>query len=100
MGRGKGAGYPLTLRCAKCKKGAEAFEYGHFVGLRDIGTRLEATGRIKDLLSSQYGRGCGRRSLQYRAEYKCLDCGHVGWSRHHTMEFHLRKLKEKSDDAQ
>lgn len=78
-----GTGYPLTLRCAKCK--VRRSDRDH-----ECGTHLAATGRTRPIPSSQFGRG-HPRALQYQAEYRCLDCGHVGWSRHRTMEDLLRK---------
>jgi hypothetical protein len=83
-GSNAGTGYPLTLRCGKCKVGRDWENDDH------KGTKLEATGRKRPLASSQHGRG-NPRALQYRAEYRCLDCGHIGWSRHGTMEFLLKR---------
>lgn len=80
-----GTGCPLTLRCAKCKHMRD-WRYDH-----DKGIHLEATGRQRPLPKSQRG-GCHRGQLHYLLEYRCRDCGHVGWSRHATM---LRLLKKK-----
>jgi hypothetical protein len=82
-GTNAGTGYPLTLRCAKCKTGRD------WRGFDDAGTNLVATGRYRALLSSQIGHG-NPRALYYRAEYRCEDCGHTGWSRHSTMQRLLR----------
>ena len=35
------------------------------------------------LLRVERGRG-SRRVVNYLAQYKCLDCGHVGWTRHRS----------------
>jgi len=78
---GAGTGYPYTLRCAKCKRGRD------WRSLRETpDTRLEATGRVKRL------RGQGlTRCVPYLAEYRCLRCGHVGWSKHEAMKGLLKK---------
>ena len=75
-GTNAGTGYPLTLRCAKCKV------------LRDATGRsadnLEATGRTRDLRPSE--RHHGYRQTGRKIEYRCRDCGHVGWSQHSDAE--------------
>ena len=76
-----GTGYPLTLRCSKCKRG----DYNN----TDRGTNLRATGRTRPLRRSEDGVGC--RCLDLKAEYECLDCGHRGWSKHQMMGHLLRK---------
>jgi len=79
-GTNAGTGHPLTFRCAKCKAGGLAYDWdGRWVGLRDIGTRWETTGRIKN------GGAYGCRMSGKKVEYRCLDCGHVGWSSHSTV---------------
>lgn len=75
---GTGTGYPLTLRCARCKVGRD------FRRDYDKGCHLEATGRVRQLLPSQ--RRVNVRCMAVQAEYRCLDCGHVGWSKHGDME--------------
>lgn len=82
---GPGTGSPLTFRCAKCKVGRDWRNHDH------AGENVEATGRVKPLTPRQFGVGRGIRSLRYRAEYRCLDCGHVGWSSHETMKGLLRQ---------
>jgi len=83
MGRSTGTGYPLVLRCAKCKRGRD------WQTLRETpDTRLEATGRVKPLHHQRRGT---TRCVPYLAEYRCLRCGHVGWSKHDTMEGLLRQ---------
>lgn len=78
-GSNAGTGYPLTLRCAKCKIGRD---YEHGAGRQ--GTNIEATGRTAPLTSKQQGSG-NPRAIYFRAEYKCRDCGHTGWSRHSSI---------------
>ena len=76
-GTSAGTGYPLVFRCSKCKVGRSFSEVGH----SRLGMNLETTGRVHvrafDCL--------GSRSLWYHCEYRCLDCRHVGWSRHSDM---------------
>lgn len=75
MGSNGGSGYPNTLRCTKCKTGSDWKRRPS-----GLGTDLVRTGRTKPLAKSQQGYG-NRRALQERVEYRCLDCGHVGWTR-------------------
>jgi hypothetical protein len=67
-GSNAGTGWPITVRCAKCK-------VGHRV---DRGARLVRTGRTKPYR----GGNKGVRGLMTFHEYRCLVCNHVGWSRH------------------
>jgi len=79
-GSNAGTGHPLTFRCAKCKAGGRTHDiHGRWVGLRDIGTHWEVTGRIKD------NGAHGARMSGKKVEYVCLDCGHSGWSSHHAV---------------
>jgi len=76
-GTNAGTGYPLTFRCAKCKVGWE-YKLGSLA--RRDGTRCIATGRTKPK------RTRGYRQTDRLVEYRCLDCGHIGWSQHSQME--------------
>lgn len=77
-GTNAGTGYPLTLRCGKCKRGRDYRSYRD----KDMnkGTNLVRTGEVRALPKSQQGHG-GIRALQHQVAYKCLDCRHVGWTR-------------------
>ena len=90
MSRSYGAGHPLTLRCGKCKVGIDHRDHHE---LQHRGTNLQATGRTKPLRPSDRGTP---RSLDYRVEYRCLDCGYIGWSRHLNAERLLRRLKKEN----
>jgi hypothetical protein len=70
MGRSHGTGFPLTLRCAKCK-----------TRWRGGGTNLEATGKTR---KAYWRRGYthGMRQTDRAIQYRCLDCRHVGWTQH------------------
>lgn len=72
MGANNGTGQPLHFLCARCRR---------FDRARRWGWKTVRTGLVKPLAASQ--RGCGGvRVLQKRVQYKCLQCGHVGWTRH------------------
>lgn len=74
MGSNGGTGYPVWLRCAKCRKTGR--DQGQF---RE---GLVATGRTKPLATHHRGF----RSTNRRIEIRCLDCGHVGWTKHIDAE--------------
>lgn len=86
-GTNAGTGQPLTLRCGKCKK------YSDWRNHRPV--HLEATGRWKP---RNDGRGGARISDRF-FEYRCLDCKHVGWSKHKDAERLFRKWEEKNQGA-
>lgn len=73
MGASSGPGFPLTLRCAKCK----GVDNGR-------GYKLRATGRMRRRHPSE--RSQGIRQIAGIAEYECLECGHKGWSKHGQMQ--------------
>jgi len=74
-GTNAGTGYPLTFRCAKCKSKRHKRS-----------TNYIATGRVRPISKSRYSRHIGSRQTNRMLEYKCLTCGHVGWSQHSDME--------------
>jgi len=90
MGRSAGAGFPLTLRCAMCKK-----RRGYSLA-RDqnsnIGTNLVATGKTEPVKRDGHHTH-GMRQANQRIEYRCTDCGHIGWSRHTDAERLLKRLE-------
>jgi hypothetical protein len=77
MGLSHGTGQPLTLRCGKCKvhRQWDSRRWGYEP---DKGMNLVATGRTKP---RRDGRGGARINAVF-VEYRCLDCGHVGWTKH------------------
>lgn len=79
MGSNNGTGQPYRFMCPKCRLSATRRRHDQ--------VRIERTGRIKPLTSSQRGNG-GRRVLQERHEFRCLTCHHVGWSRHRQILDH------------
>ena len=42
---------------------------------------LEATGKIRKLSDRESGH-VSVRQIGFKAQYRCRDCGHVGWTRH------------------
>jgi len=75
-----GTGFPLTFACSKCRK-----RYGGIAKMPNAVLRWRLTGRRRALTKAQQGNG-HPRALQYRVEYECLNCGHVGWSRQADCE--------------
>lgn len=79
MGRGSGTGTPLWFQCSECRIACRKWRGRHGRpyrrGQRD---RVELTGRRRPVNDGN-ARG---RSANVRVEYRCLDCGHVGWTRH------------------
>lgn len=73
-GTNAGTGQPLTLRCAKCKVGRDWRED------RAGGTNLEATGRVRAVKHQTV------RQTNRKIQYRCKDCGHVGWTQHRSAE--------------
>jgi hypothetical protein len=70
-GTNAGTGYPITFKCAKCRK---APHHSHF------NPPLLATGRTRPADRK------GIRQTTRRIEYYCQDCGHFGWTQHIDAE--------------
>ena len=70
-GTNAGTGYPLTPSCPKCRRGWLRIEHNHGLG-RD----LVRTGRERPSPTPWRSRPATLR------EYRCLTCGHVGWTKH------------------
>ena len=78
-GSNAGTGYPISLKCAKCRKtGADRCG-------RDTGPSLRRYIGSHPLAKSQRGNG-NPRALQYRIKIRCLKCGHIGLTRHIQAE--------------
>ena len=52
---------------------------------------LEITGKTKSLTGYARGNG-GCRVVGFQVQYRCLDCNHVGWSRHSEAARKLQRL--------
>lgn len=84
-GTNAGTGPPLVFRCSKCK----ILRHDQRAGLR-----WEATGLVRGKPIQK--ETIGRVSRETKAQYRCLDCGHVGWSGHRTvLDAALDKAKQK-----
>lgn len=81
-GRGKsgGTGYPIAWRCSRCRRDYYAQPK------RGLAMALHLTGRHRHEPQQKKHP----RSSEWRFEYRCGDCGHVGWSRHHRAESSFR----------
>ena len=74
MASNAGTGRPLWFRCAMCRRSRVAIRLGR-------GTNVILTGRTRSA-----GGNTGIRNSRLAREYRCCDCGHVGWSRHTDLE--------------
>jgi hypothetical protein len=102
MGRSHGVGIPITLKCSKCKLEDQPDLLGNRSGYVKTGT-LVRTGKRRPLYGEARRRG-GARLLNDQHQYRCTDCGFVGWTRHkdilrkpYDQPFHVKLHKEKSD---
>jgi hypothetical protein len=71
MGRSHGPGSPVWFRCSKCRSTLNPD--------RRTGWDVELTGRQR---KANFKHAPGSRSSFMDREYRCLSCGHVGWSNH------------------
>jgi predicted RNA-binding Zn-ribbon protein involved in translation (DUF1610 family) len=92
MGRGKGAGtgYPHHFRCQKCRRRYSTAEYHGERYSEDRGrrNRIMLTGKARP----NHSHRMSVRSSRTVRQYRCEDCGHVGWSNH----IELQRLEEPS----
>ncbi len=87
-GTNAGTGQPMWFQCGKCRlAGGPYWRLDTSSGrrMRSMGKsdRIELTGRTR---AAPQGNAFGRSTTR-RREFKCLDCGHVGWSRHVDLEY-------------
>lgn len=85
MGANNGTGQPNNLKCSRC------IRHRSWRPAR-CGMNLKATGKERPLSKAQLGNG-GARVMMRQVQYECLDCGHVGWSRHKDAGRLLERLK-------
>jgi hypothetical protein len=69
-----GTGCPLHLKCTKCIRRSDWRDRPSGTGMR-----LVRTGEVRKL---KYPRGGARMLPWEQHQYRCLACGHVGWTRH------------------
>lgn len=60
--------FPIKVRCSRC----------HTFPFYKAGYDLEFTGE-EQTYANRRGRGAGKKRQKY--QYRCHDCGHVGWSK-------------------
>jgi hypothetical protein len=85
-GKNSGTGWPHDLRCSACKRSTNNWKQPSRVGFN-----LEATGHVRNW--SARGRvALGARGMGYQVEYRCRDCGHIGWTRHIDARRLLKRL--------
>lgn len=78
VSRSFGAGQPVWFKCPISRR------LTHRPVIHTKGGRnYQLTGRRRRSFSSL--SGSLRSDSRYVYEFKCLDCGHVGWSRHITL---------------
>jgi hypothetical protein len=78
MSRSFGAGSPVWFKCPFARSKARRSSIH-----TDGGRNYQLTGRR---LAKRCAGAVGLRSDSlFVYEFKCLDCGHVGWSRHVTL---------------
>lgn len=95
-GSNAGTGQPLYFQCGKCRLRGGGYwrldtSYARWIRKMGKADRITLTGRTR---AAPHGNAFGRSTTR-RREYKCLDCGHVGWSRHSDLE---RMEKHESND--
>jgi hypothetical protein len=72
MGSNNGTGQPNWFRCSKCRSTVRG---GHHCGFAND---VELTGEQRPHRSKKGGA----RITHIDRQYRCLSCGHVGWSCH------------------
>ncbi len=79
-GTNAGTGQPISFRCSRCRRRHGTREYfgERRTSGRGLVDRVMLTGRKRKAPPG----GGGPRNSNYRREYICIDCEHVGWSRH------------------
>lgn len=83
--RSHGTGSPIAFQCSACRR-SKGFgdRFDRMEGSRrGRADRVELTGRMS--ASKTKLRSYARQTAISR-EYRCLDCGHVGWSTHVDLE--------------
>jgi predicted RNA-binding Zn-ribbon protein involved in translation (DUF1610 family) len=73
-GTNAGTGQPIHFRCAQCR--STLIRYSRSTPWVKWGWKVFRTGATRG------GGRPGIRMLRVSHEYKCQDCGHVGWTRH------------------
>lgn len=77
--RSPGVGNPLTFCCWNCRRNNRKFENPIPDGRIDQVLIIGKTRKNHALLGRE---ASSPRMRKIRVQYRCLDCGHVGWSAH------------------
>ena len=93
-GTNAGTGQPYAFKCANCSR----HWWRGSIGTTQHGREYKATGKIRPLASGQRGGG-GSRMVPFRIQYQCLECGHIGWSRHKDVARQLQRQFQLTDAA-
>lgn len=98
MGGGRGcyAGQPLSFACSKCRKSRGFYNHETRRSSHHIGRHYMLTGKTR----KQRSQGSNVHHWPDTAyQYKCLGCGHVGWSRHPDVQrLHNHEHGENDDE--
>jgi predicted RNA-binding Zn-ribbon protein involved in translation (DUF1610 family) len=85
--RSPGAGTPAWFRCSHCRRTPHSESRGSL-------DRMALTGRVRPYREITGRLGYSpRRDKPWAVEYRCLDCGFVGWSSHADL---VRKLERQA----
>lgn len=82
---GHGTGSPLHFGCSKCRQGWNRLYHEGVFKYPGTASRVQLTGRMRQKNLGSPGRYIYARNGAIAREYKCLDCGHVGWSTHSDL---------------
>lgn len=82
---GMGTGSPIAAGCAKCRRQWHGLWRSGSSNWPGQATRLELTGRTRPYRVKPRTTPGPRHGGTAR-EYRCLDCGHVGWSAHSDVK--------------
>lgn len=89
-GSNAGTGHPLTFRCGKCKVGRD------YRADSKRGTNWTVTGFVRGDLTKVTNQ---RVSRFVKAQYRCNDCGHKGWSGHSSVLDEARHWAQAETDV-
>ena len=78
MSWNSGAGRPLHFRCAMCRRSYTK----DFCITMNIPANTGTRSRVRLTGRERWGAHTTTRHGGVVREYRCLDCGHIGWSAH------------------
>lgn len=84
MSRSFGTGQPTNFQCSRCRRNNIHFNTSRqMMSTRGMSFDVKLTGRTRP----EKQGGAYLRSTDTAREYRCLTCGHVGWSRHIQLKY-------------